>query len=467
MPYDIQQNDHYIIRKEKLLQQKTQSTQTPIRGDKKVIFGWVVYDWANSAYITTIAVAILPMYFAGVIVPAEGFRIGSTVFAAETLWGFMVSAAAFIVFFMAPVLGAIADFYNAKKLFLFSFCYLGVISAALISLCGAGDVWATIILFVIAQIGFVGANVFYDAFLPQLAEPGQEDQVSSKGFSYGYAGGGLQLACVLLLIAFHDFFGLSASGAARVGMLSAALWWGGFALVSARFLREPVIEKDSHDSHSLDRFGCITMGFTRVWKTMLQVRKLKHLVLFLVAFLVYNEGIQTVIQMATMYGKQELKLSSTALMVTLLLVQIVGIFGALLFSWIAGRTGAKKAVMISLVAWSGVVIYAYFIHTSIEYFIMGGVVGLVLGGSQAISRSLYASMIPENSPAEFFGFYSVVNKFSAVWGPFIFALIRHWTGSSRNAILSVIVFFVLGVVLLSLVDEKKAMDARHNIVLDD
>ena len=440
---------------------------TSVRGDKKVIFGWAVYDWANSAYITTIAVAILPMYFAGVIVPAEGFRIGSTVFAAETLWGFMVSAAAFIVFAMAPVLGAIADFYSAKKRFLFSLCYLGVTSAALIPLCGAGDVWPVIFLFVISQVGFVGANVFYDAFLPQIAESGQEDRVSSKGFSYGYAGGGLQFAGVLFLVAFHDFFGLTEGGAARIGMLTAALWWGGFALVTARLLREPQISRQALIRDARRRSGYITLGFTRVWKTLLQVGKLKHLVLFLAAFLVYNEGIQTVIQMATIYGKQELRLPATALMITLLLVQIVGIFGALVFSWIAGRTGTKKAVMLSLGVWSGVVIYAYFIHTASEYFILGGVVGLVLGGSQAISRSLYASMVPEDSPAEFFAFYSVVNKFSAVWGPFIFALIRHWTGSSRNAILSVIVFFLLGIVLLSLVDEKKARGARHDIVLNN
>lgn len=351
--------------------------------NKKVIFGWAVYDWANSAYITTIAVAILPMYFAGVIVPAEGYRIGNTVFAAETLWGFMVSAAALIVFVMAPVLGAIADLYSAKKRFLFTFCYLGVVSAALIPWCGSGDVWPAIILFVLSQVGFVGANVFYDAFLPQIAGPSQQDRVSSKGYSYGYAGGGLQFAGALVLIAMHDKFGLTAAGAAQVGMFSAALWWGGFALVAARYLKEPNI-KQAKPSQA----NPIAMGFVRVWKTMLQVGKLKHLVLFLAAFLVYNEGIQTVIQMATMYGKQELKLSATALMITLLLVQIVGIFGALLFSWIAGRTGTKRAVMISLLIWSGVVIYAYFIHTASEYFVLGCVVGLVLGGSQAISRSL-------------------------------------------------------------------------------
>ncbi len=448
------------------MQKKTINDHNSYQGDKKVVFGWAVYDWANSAYITTIAVAILPMYFAGVIVPAEGFRIGNTVFAAETLWGFMVSAAAFIVFVMAPVLGAIADFYSAKKRFLFSFCYVGVISAALISFSGPGDVWPTIILFVFSQVGFVGANVFYDAFLPQIAEPTQQDNVSSKGFAYGYAGGGLQFACVLVLIAFHDLFGLSESGAARLGMMSAAIWWGGFALVTLRFLKEPKIQGIQKSKGFRKITRSITLGFSRVWKTMLQVGRLKQLVLFLVAFLIYNEGIQTVIQMATMYGKQELKLGATALMITLLLVQFVGIFGAFLFSWIAGRTGTKKAVMLSLIVWSVVVIYAYFIHTAFEYFILGGVVGLVLGGSQAISRSLYSSMIPEGSPAEFFGFYSVVNKFSAVWGPFIFALIRHWTGSSRNAILSVIVFFILGIILLTLVDEKKARQARQVIIFD-
>jgi UMF1 family MFS transporter len=425
-----------------------------------------MYDWANSAYITTIAVAVLPMYFAGVVVPAAGFRIGNTVFAAETLWGFMVSAAAFIVFIMAPVLGAIADYCSAKKRFLFTFCYMGVISALFIPLADAGNVWPVIILFVISQVGFVGANVFYDAFLPQISEPGQEDRISSKGFAYGYAGGGLQFACVLVLIAFHNFFGLTEAGAARIGMLSAVLWWGGFALVTARFLQEPKIQRARQSCSIPKHLGYLVLGFSRVWKTMLQVGKLKHLALFLLAFLVYNEGIQTVIQMATMYGKQELKLPASALMITLLLVQIVAIFGALSFSWIAGKTGTKRAIMLSLIIWSGVVIYAYFINTAPQYFILGGVVGLVLGGSQAISRSLYSSMIPEDSPAEFFAFYSVVNKFSAVWGPFIFALIRHWTGSSRNAILSVIIFFVLGILLLSLVNEKQARSDRNTLILN-
>ncbi|MDW7771980.1 MAG: MFS transporter [Desulfobulbaceae bacterium] len=443
-----------------------QNTNGSIRGDKRVIFGWSMYDWANSAYVTTIAVAVLPMYFAGVIVPEEGFRIGNSVFAAETLWGFMISAAALIVFAMVPALGAVADYCSAKKHFLFTFCAMGVTGALFIPLSGPGDVWPTIIFFVVAQVGFVGGNVFYDAFLPQISEPGEEDRVSSKGFAYGYVGGGLQFAGTLILISFHDYFGLSQSGAARIGMLSAALWWGGFALVTARYLREPKITRDMPAGFKPAASTYLVLGYSRVWHTILQVRKLKHLALFLLAFLVYNEGIQTVIQMATIYGRQELKLSAATLMVTLLLVQIVAVFGALSFSWIAGRTGTKRAVMLSLVIWSGVVIYAYFITTALQYFILGCVVGLVLGGSQAISRSFYSSLIPEDSPAEFFAFYSVVNKFSAVWGPFIFALIRHWSGSSRNAILSVIVFFILGIILLSLVNEQQARKARNEIFLD-
>lgn len=439
----------------------------PIRGDRRVIFGWAMYDWANSAYVTTLAVAILPVYFAGVVVPPDGLEIRGTLYAAETLWGFMVSSAALLVFVAAPTFGAIADFCCAKKRFLYSFCYLGVVSAAFLSFSKAGDVWLTMILFVISQIGFVGANVFYDAFLPQIAPEGETDRISSKGFAYGYVGGGLQFALALGLLAVHEKIGLSEAEAARLGMLTAAMWWGGFTLVTVFCLREPrrikvLPEGFRHISLGL---GYISLGISRVWKTIRKLRQFRHLVLFLAAFLVYNEGIQTVIQMSTMYGKQELHLSTMTLMMTLLLVQAVAFIGALLLAWISERIGAKRAVIVTLTGWSGVVIYAYFIHSATEYFVMGGFVGLVLGGSQAISRSFYASIIPESAPAEFFGFYSVVNKFSAVWGPFIFAIIRHWTGSSRNSILSLIFFFILGILLLSMVNEKKARNAGTEMVL--
>ncbi len=430
--------------------------------DKKTIFGWAMYDWANSAYMTTIAVAVLPMYFASVIVGPDGFVIGDTLYAPETLWGFMISAAAFLVFLMAPTLGAVADFCSAKKKFLLVFCYLGVTGSIGLFFCKTGDVYPTIGLFLISQIGFVGANVFYDAFLPQIAKPGQQDRISSKGFAYGYAGGGIQFGCALVLIGWHDAFGLSQSMAARIGMLTAALWWGLFTLFTAFYLKEKKFHQEPPAGINLSsrRINYLHIGILRVLKTMKKVRQRPHLLLFLVAFLVYNEGIQTVIQMATIYGKQELKFGATTLMVTLLLVQIVAIFGALLFGWLAKRTGTKRAVMTSLFVWSGVVIYAYFIRSPYEYFALGAIVGLVMGGSQAISRSFYSSMIPEDSPAEYFGFYSIINKFSAVWGPFIFAIIRHMSGSSRNAILSIIIFFIAGIILLFFVNEEKARENR-------
>ncbi|NIA11283.1 MAG: MFS transporter, partial [Nitrospiraceae bacterium] len=408
---------------------------------------------------TTLVVAILPIYFASVVVPAGGLKIGGANYAAETLWGLMVSAASFIIFVLAPALGAIADFCCAKKRFLLFFCYTGVLSASLLSFCKAGDVWLTIILFVISQIGFVGANVFYDAFLPQIAPEGEMDRISSKGFAYGYVGGGLQFAFSLAIITWHRELGFTEAEAAQVGMFSAALWWGGFALITFFCLREPYRFQAMPNAYQGIPLGLayIRLGISRTWNTLCEVRRLRHLALFLAAFLVYNDGINTVIQMATMYGRQELHLST--LMLTLLIVQVVASLGALLFAWISELLGAKQAIILSLLGWTGIVVCAYFTYSATGYLILGGSVGLVLGGSQAISRSLYASIIPEGASAEFFGFYSVISKFSAIWGPFIFAIIRHWTGSCRYAILFLIVFFVIGILLLSCMDVKKAQEA--------
>lgn len=424
-----------------------------------------MYDWANSAYATTIGTAILPIYFASVVVPTEGFRIGGSVYPAESLWGFMVAAAAVFVFLAAPTFGAVADFAAAKKRFLLTSCYAGVIGAIGLSFMGEGDVWLTMFLFIVSQMGFLAANVFYDSFLPLISPEGKQDWVSSKGFAYGYVGGGIQFALSLGLIAGHSALGISEAQAARYGILMAALWWGGFALVTAFTLKEAPSDAVLPDEYRRIPLGLgyIAVGFSRVWETMRKVGRLKHLALFLVAFMVYNDGIQTVIEMAAIYGKQELGLPSTALMVTLLIVQFVALAGALLFAWIANRIGTKRGIMVALVGWSVVVVFAYFIRTTTEYFVLGAIVGLVMGGSQPLSRSLYGSMIPRHASAEFFGFYSVFSKFSSIWGPIVFALIRLWTGSSRNAIVSLILFFVLGLGLLALVNEKEAREGGTSL----
>ncbi|MCZ6681451.1 MAG: MFS transporter, partial [Candidatus Poribacteria bacterium] len=245
-----------------------------LKNDKKTIFGWCMYDWANSAYITTVVTAILPNYFARVVVGEAGVRIGNTLFSATTLWGYMVSLAAFFVFLCAPVLGAISDFSSAKKKFLMVFAYTGSLFAILLYTCQSGNVWQTMIFFLIAQIGFVGANVFYDAFLPQIASEDRMDWVSGKGFSFGYIGGGLQFAIALGLVAGHKLIGIPDQGmAARIGMAMAGLWWAGFTLFTFKHLKEAeVVEEIPQKYQSKPKvIAYIAIGLIRTFATMQKV----------------------------------------------------------------------------------------------------------------------------------------------------------------------------------------------------
>ena len=431
---------------------------------KKQIFGWVMYDWANSAYVTTVVVAVLPAYFASVVVPEGGLTIGSVTYSATSLWGFAISFSAFLVLLIAPIMGAIADFSAAKKKFLLAFCYLGSLAACLLFFSGAGDVWQTLGLLIIAQIGFVSANIFYDAFLPEIVTEDRMDWVSGQGFAFGYVGGGLQFALSLAIIVLHEKIGISAALAAKVAILLAGLWWGGFSLITLFCLKESQKgEQLPREYGHLPPWRAYTqVGLVRTWVTLKKVRLFKHLLLFLVAYLIYNNGIQTVLALATIYGKEELGFETDVLMITLLVIQFVSIAGALIFSKLAGKFSAKGALMVSLVGWSFVVIYAYFLTTPLEYFILGGIVGLVQGGSQALSRSFYGSLIPPHAAAEFYGFYSVFNKGSAIFGPLLFAVIRQVTGTSKTAMISLMFFFVVGLLLLGLVDVKKARAAKES-----
>ena len=447
------------------------------KDNPRTIFGWCMYDWANSAYVTTVAVGLLPRYFADVVVPPGGVTYFGVNFAADSLWAIAVGASTLIAFLTSPVLGAIADFSGAKKRFLLAFAYTGALFAMLLDFCRAGDILRTLLFFLVAQVGFIGANVFYDAFLPNIASDERMDWVSGKGYSYGYVGGGLQFALALLLVLGHDTLGMTLDQAARLGIVMAGAWWAGFTLFTARDLVEPPAKKAAPGSASgaAERPGdggrpggglrgllqIAAVGVRRTWATTKKVRQFRQLLLFLVAFMLYDDAIQTVISMATIYGTVELKLGATTLMLTLLLIQAIATLGALLFGRLAGWIGAKATIMVSLVMWSGVVIYAYFIQTAAQFLALGGVVGLVLGGSQALSRSFYGSMIPEEASAEFYGFYTVFSKFSAMWGPWVFAVVKQVTGSSRLAILSIVVLFLAGLILLSLVNVDKAREGRR------
>lgn len=431
--------------------------------NSKTIFGWCMYDWANSAYSTTVAAGLLPVYFATVVVGPKGFKIGDITFSATTLWGIIVGMGALTTFLITPILGAIADFANAKKRFLLLFAYTGSIFTLFLYFTREGNVMSTLIVFFITQVCFIGANVFYDAFLPHICRSEEMDMVSSKGYSYGYIGGGLQFALTLALVAGHNLIGISQAMAVRIGILGAGIWWAGFTVFTAKYLIETRRAGSLRD-HQVDLGSSplvyARVGFSRLIQTTKHVRRFRHLVIFLIAYMLYNDAIQTVLDMATIYGAEELKLSATSLLVTLLIIQLVAAVGAFIFGSFAAYVGTKRAVMTTLALWSLIVVYAYFIATTYQFFLAGVMVGMVMGGSQALSRSFYGSIIPKEASAEFYGFYTVFSKFSAIWGPFVFAFIRQTTGSARNSILSLIVFFIIGLVLLYLVDDKKAREAK-------
>lgn len=429
---------------------------------QRVLFGWYMYDWANSAFALTILAALFGPYLDKVVVPASGFDIpllGMTGLSATSLYGYTLGTSAMLVLLTSPVLGAIADHSSSKKSFLIFFCLLGSTATLLMFFIGPGDVWLALTLFFIGNFSFVSANVFYDAFLPHIAPPSEQDVVSGKGYAYGYAGGGLLFVSHLVLIQFHEVFGIEdVALAIRISLASVGLWWAGFAMITFARLKEPLVEKRYESIAEL-----VVSGFRRLGTTMRRTRSLKQLALFLVAFMIYNDGIQTVIAMSTIYGSEELGFDTLTLMGCLLMIQIVGIGGSRLFGHLARIYGTKNMVLLSLLVWTSVALYAFFMTKPIEFWILGVIVGLVLGGSQALSRSLYSKIIPPSASAEFFGFYSVFEKFSAIWGPIVFAVIRQVSGSSRMSILSLVAFFLIGGMILFFVRFDKAERQKEDL----
>ena len=439
------------------------------KNDPKTIFGWAMYDWANSAYITTFA-AIVAAFFTGVIAPENGYRG----YSGQTLWSAIISIGAIILFLAMPVLGAIADYTSAKKKFLRFFAWFGALTTVAISLVPSGSVPLFLFVVVMTQIGFVAANVFYDGFLPEISDDETIDRVSSKGYALGYVGGGLYvlLAFVLIVLSGDDSVtGLSVESASRIGIAGAGVWWVVFANFALRRLPDETIP-----DHVPERFrsrslwvGLLRLGFSRTVATGRKLLGFKQLMLFVIAYLFYNDGVQTVIAVTGAYAEETLGLGTTEIIIVFLITQFVAYFGALSFGWLASRVSAKRAILISLVVWAMAVGSAYFLPEgdALPLYGLAVIVGFVLGGVQALSRSLYGTMIPEEAAAEFYGFYSVFSKFSAIWGPLVFALVSNATGSGRPAILSIVAFFVIGFVLLSRVDIAEARASRERWVFEN
>jgi UMF1 family MFS transporter len=427
-----------------------------------------MYDWANSAYITVFG-AIIAVFFATSIVPDEGFAGQS----GETLWAAVVGFGSFILFLVMPVLGTVADYTAAKKRFLRTFAVIGAVTTIVVPLVPDGAVVAFLFAALISQIGFVAANVFYDGFLPLITTDETIDRVSSKGFAYGYIGGGLYLvlAFVLIFLSDNGTLGLSVATASRISIAGAGVWWLLFSVVTLRRLPdegEPrPLPPELADSSPWIAYARI--GFGDAWKTTKKLADFRALLLFVVAYFLYNNGINTIIAVTGAYAVDTLGLETTQIVITFLIVQFVAFGGALLFGWLAGKIGTKTAIIVSLIIWIAITIAGFLLPAgeATPLYALGAAVGLVLGGSQALSRSLYGSMIPEESSAEFFGFFTVFSKASAVLGTSVFALVSGITGSGRPAILALLGFFVAGLILLMRVDVEEGRTSRDDWALTD
>lgn len=415
---------------------------------KKARFSWCLYDWANSAFATVILAAVLPVYFAG-IVPTGGVAVpwSSQPIPATAFWGYTVSVSMALVALIAPGIGNLADHRGWRRPLLAIFCTFGALSTCALWLTGPGQYWQVALLFVLGNIGFAAGNIFYNAFLPGLASGHDADRLSARGFAFGYLGGGLMLLIVFVLIKSHSTFGFADIGqATRFGFLLTGAWWLGFALPCLIWVRDDKPRKSSTITlHSLKDF----------LRAFLHLKQYPDLLRFLFAFLLYNDGIQTIIAVSAIFAREELGLSQGTILGCFLMIQFVATPGALLFARIAGRFGARKAILICLTIFCLITLYAATMQTATEFWLLGFVVALVLGGSQAISRSFFASMVPHERSAEFFGFYAISSKFASILGPFLFAFLIEMTGSNRVAIFSLAGFFVLGIVLLLTVNVRR------------
>ncbi len=358
-----------------------------------------------------------------------------------------------------------ADFSATKRRFMRVFATIGAIVSIFLALMGPGDVVLTLSLFLVAQMGFVGANVFYDGFLPDISTDDTIDRVSSRGFALGYIGGGVQLLAAAVIIVLHDSFGLTEEDAARVGVAMAGVWWLLFGWWSmTRFPETGTPQALPADLRGRSTISAYTrIGLRRTTRTVRKLFGFPQLLLFVLAYMFYNDGVQTTINLTAVYASDTLDLDTETILIAFLIVQFIAFFGALGFGVLADRIGTKQAIQASLVVWSLVAVGAFALPegAAMPFYGLAVVVGFILGGVQALSRSLYGSMIPEEASAEFYGFFSVFSKFSAIWGPLIFAVVSAATGSGRPAILSIIAFFIIGMILLARVDIDAARASRE------
>jgi len=426
----------------------------------RTLTAWTYYDWANSAHALVIVSSIFPVYFSAValndaggpVIDFLGISIKNSV-----LFSYTISAAFLLTALLSPICTAIADYSGRKKAFMKAFCYLGAISCSLLFFFTRETTTFGVICFWLSLIGWSGSIVFYNSYLPDIATEDQYDRVSARGLAMGYVGSVLLMVLNLLVILKRDWFGNISEGlASRIAFLTVGIWWIGFAQIPFNRLPDGIrnVRKDHSDSV---RSGYLLNGFRELRKVFGELRTRPLTQRFLLAFFVYNMGVQTVMYVAALFGSVELKMAGDNLIVLILLLQLVAIPGAYGFSWLSGRIGNIYALMVSIFIWIGICAGAYVVQTETQFFMLASVVGLVMGGIQSLSRSTYAKLIPANTSdaASYFSFYDVMDKFSIVLGTLLYGLIEQLTGSMRNSVLALLVLFVAGLAMLARIPSQK------------
>jgi UMF1 family MFS transporter len=435
--------------------------------DKREIFGWAMYDWANSAFSTTVGTVFLGPYVASLARSAAEAAGTNTVsflgipVAPDSFLPYCISFSVGMQVLFLPILGAIADYSHLRKQMMRLFATIGAVATILMFFLTGGLWWLGGVLFIIANLAFGAAIVFYNAYLPDIASEEERDRVSSYGWAMGYLGGGILLALNLAFYLFSDKIGVPSDLAVRINLASAGIWWLGFSFITWARLRA---RRAARALPAKENYASI--GFKQLRKTLSEVNHFPETLKFLLAYFLYNDGIQTVIAVSATFAAAPLiqgglALEQQTLTAVILMIQFVAFGGALLWGRLAKWIGAKQSIIVSLVIWSGVVIYAYGgmqgDSVVVQFFILGMFIALVMGGSQAISRSLFAQMIPDGKEAEFYSFYEISERGTSWIGPLIFGLTNQIFGSLRYGILSLIFFFIAGLIVLPFVKVDKAI----------
>jgi UMF1 family MFS transporter len=439
----------------------TAGAQLPVdRALNRERWGWYSYDWAMSVFNTSVTTVFLGPYLTAVAKDAVGTHgrlsfIGLSI-APGAWFSYVLSFSVLVQVLVLPLTGAVADRSGRKREMLAGFAFLGALATTGMYFVGDGRWLLGAVLFVLANICFGAATVVYYSWLPDLAGPDDRDAVSSKGWAFGYVGGALLLAVHLGLVIAHDSLGLTTGQAVRICLATAGLWWGAFTVFTVSRLRNrPVRDPDAVRTRS---------GFRQLATTMREMRAFPLTLWFLGAYLLFNDGVQTVIALSATYATEELKLDQSVLTGAILMVQVVAIAGALGLGRLAGRYGARRVVLGSLIAWIVVLVAAFFLQTGAvaQFYALAAVIGIVQGGTQALSRSLFSQLIPLGKEAEYYGFYEISDRGTSWLGPLAFGLTFQLTGSYRLAIVSLVVFFVAGFVALAALPIRRAVVEAGN-----